>query len=81
MERPRPSSIAWGLVIGGAALWDIACPKNETLSERLDPICENPVKRRLLEASIAYTALHLTNHLPPQVDLFHHATKLKRIIE
>lgn len=78
MERIRPSTKAWAAFLGGAALYEFACPPGETLSEGLDPLCEHPIKRRLLEASLVYTALHLTNHLPEKFDLFHQLSKIKK---
>lgn len=70
MEKPKPSTIAWASLIGGVALYDILCPRNETLSERLDPILEHPVGRLATYSVVGTTALHLCNLLPEKLDPF-----------
>jgi Ca2+/Na+ antiporter len=72
----RPSSVAWGALIGGIVAWDLLCENGETLSERVDAGLNNhPVATRL---AIGMTALHLMNVLPPQIDLIHQLGRLKR---
>ncbi len=67
----RPSSVAWGVLLGGVAAWDALCPKGETLSEGLDNTLESPRGRLFLYGAIGVTALHLTNLLPAQLDPLH----------
>lgn len=77
MERPKPSTLAWGGLIAGVAAYDILCPEGETLSERLDPLLENKFTKPLVIGAVGITALHLTNILPPNLDPFHRLTSLK----
>lgn len=74
MERPlvRPSTIAWGTVVGGIYLYDRFCPSGEQLSERADEWCETPVKRLALAAAVGALALHLPNLINERYDLFHY---------
>ena len=71
MERPRPSTIAWGTLVGGVALYDILCPAEETMSEGVDRLLERPIGRFLALGAIAITATHLANVLPERIDPFH----------
>ncbi len=57
----RPSSVAWGAVVGGVLAYDMLCPRGETMSERLDPILETGRGRALLYTAIGATAIHLCN--------------------
>lgn len=75
-ERIRPSTLAWGAVIGGVAVYDMLCPKGEMMSERADEWIEHPVKRRLVEAGMACVALHVCNRLSPRFDPIHRLTQL-----
>lgn len=72
MERPRPSSLAWGAVIGGIYAYDRLCPKGEQLSERADEWCEHPLKRAMLAGAMGALVLHLTNSINPKYDVFHY---------
>lgn len=66
---------AWATLLGAVLVWDMACPPGETLSEGVDRLVgPHPI---LTRAAIGYTALHLMNLLPPQLDLFHQATRVK----
>jgi hypothetical protein len=72
----RPSTAAWGALIGGVLAYEAYCPNGEMLSERVDVWIENhPV---ITYATIGMTALHLANLLPPSVDLIHQIGRLKR---
>lgn len=63
---------AWAGLIGGIALYEAIAPKNHLLSEGVDRMIEkHPIATR---AVIGYTALHLANALPKQLDLFHKFT-------
>ncbi len=79
IERLRNSltaerAIKWGIT--AITAFELACNDGETISEGTDKIIEkHPI---LTRAVIGYTALHLMNLLPEELDLFHHATKLKR---
>lgn len=75
MERPRPSTLAWAGLVGGVVAYDVLCPKNETLSERLDPVLESAPGRAFLYTAIGTTALHLTNLLPDRYDPFNRASQ------
>lgn len=77
MERPRPSTIAWGLVPIAVAAYDYWCPHGEQMSERADEWVEHPVKSALFTAAIGAVALHLTNRIDPKYDVLHHLGKLK----
>jgi len=79
MERPRPSTLAWGALIGGVALYDAFCPKGETMSEGVDRALETRTGRVLALGAIAVTSCHLANILPERYDPFHHALKWKVI--
>lgn len=80
MERPRPSTLAWGAIGAGVLAYEVLCPKGETLSERLDSPLEKPMKRAAIMTAIGVTALHLSNMIPnPQkYDPFTRLTKLKK---
>ena len=80
MERPRPSTIAWGGLIAGVAAWDMLCPPGETLSEGVDTGLETKYKR-LIQLGIGVTALHLVNLLPDAIDPLHQLTRLKAVRE
>ena len=73
MEWPRPAIVAWGVLIGGVALYDGLCPYGETLSEEADRALERPVGKYLALGAIAITALHLSNIIPQQYDPIHAA--------
>lgn len=70
LSKPRPSTLAWGVLIGSVAAYDVLCPKSETISERLDPILERPLGRTLLYGAVGTTALHLCNLIPEKIDPF-----------
>lgn len=66
---------AWAAIAIGVTAYELACKDGELLSEGVDKaIQKHPVA---VPMAIGYTALHLMNKLPPQLDLFHQATKLK----
>lgn len=70
----RPSTKAWGVLIGGVVAYDVLSPRGETLSEGIDGALEHSLYRRAAVISaIAVTALHLSNALPEKVDPFHYA--------
>ena len=77
MERPRPSTVAWGVLAGSVLAYDVLSPKGETLSERCDDWVEH--HRSLTYAAIGVTALHLSNLLPPRIDPFHRLTTFKNL--
>lgn len=78
MELPRPSTVAWGAVVGGIAMYDMLCPPGEQMSERADEWMEHPVKRRLLEIGMGVVALHVCNHISPKYDAIHHMATIRR---
>lgn len=64
---------AWLGILGSVAVYEALAPKGELLSESVDRAIEaHPIATR---AVIGYTCLHLTNLLPPKLDLFHQLTK------
>lgn len=77
MEKPRPSTIAWGVLAAGVAAYDIYSPEGETLSERVDDWLENPISKAVAISAIGVTALHLANVLPEKIDPFHRLTIIK----
>ncbi|MBH1979934.1 hypothetical protein I8H89_00260 [Candidatus Saccharibacteria bacterium] len=81
MERPRPSSVAWGVLAAGVAAYDVLSPPGETLSERVDDWLEKPLSRSLAIGAIGVTALHLANALPQRFDPFHRLTTIKNTRE
>lgn len=72
-----PSKLAIAGLIGGVALYDIKCPKGETISEGVDRLIER--HKLLTLGTIAVTAAHLANILPERVDPFHRLTLLKKL--
>src|SRR5688572_22119396 len=64
----RPATRAWGALIGGVALYDLTCPKGETLSEGVDRSLE--ASKLATTAAVGITALHLLNILPERIDPF-----------
>lgn len=77
MERPKPSTLAWGTLAAGVAAYDILCPQGETMSEAVDRALERPKARYAALGAIAITACHLANLIPEQIDPFHQLTKWK----
>ena len=77
MERPRPSTVAWGVLAGGVAAYDYFCPTGETMSERMDDWLDKPISRAVAVGAVAVTSAHLLNYLPQRVDPFHRLTTLK----
>ena len=75
MERPKPSTVAWGVLATGVAAYDVLCPQGETLSEGVDRALETRSGRVLAIGAVALTAAHLINLLPERVDPFHQALK------
>lgn len=63
---------AWVAIGVGVTCYELACPQSETLSEGVDRLLD---KNKLWAIPIGYTALHLMNLLPKQVDLFHQVTE------
>ena len=62
--------------VAGILAYDVVAPHGHTWSEGVDHFIEkHPV---LTRTAIGYIALHLANLLPPSLDLFHVATKLKK---
>jgi hypothetical protein len=58
--------VAVGLLV---TAYELACPRGELLSEGIDRAMDkHPVA---IPAAIGYTALHLMNLLPEELDLFH----------
>lgn len=77
MERPKPSSIAWGAIAAGVTAYDMLCPKGDTLSEAADRGLErHPIATRL---AIGTVALHLLNAIPERLDPIHYLIKIKPI--
>lgn len=72
-ERLRPSSGAWIALGAGVALYDVLCPKGETLSEGVDRLMEKPYGKALALGAIAVVGSHLGNLIPQKYDPFHYA--------
>lgn len=74
--RPELTAKRAWLAIGlGVTAYELACPKGETLSEGVDKALE---RSKLWALPIGYTALHLANLLPKQIDLFHQFTRISK---
>ena len=74
----RPSERAWLGLGAGIAVYEVLCPRGETLSECVDAALEgSPLTRAVTLGAIGVTALHLANLLPPKYDPFSHALKWK----
>lgn len=72
-EKHLQSKLAIAGLIGGVALYDIKCPKGETISEGVDRLME---KHKLATLGvIAITAAHLGNILPDRYDPIHNLFK------
>lgn len=69
IKSVRPSSLAWGAILGSALLYDVYAVtrlNGETLSERCDSAIErHPV---MTLGAIAVTAGHLANIIPSSLD-------------
>lgn len=78
MEKPKPATIAWGVLAAGVAAYEIRCPEGETLSEGVDRALENKKFKSIVVGGIAVTALHLCNVLPERLDPYHQLFKLKK---
>ena len=65
---------AWMCLIGAVSLYDITCPKGETLSEGVDRALDK--HRIITTTAIGITALHLLNVLPDKLDPFKQVTEL-----
>lgn len=81
MERPRYSTIGWGLAIGGIAAIDYFAPPHEQLSERADEWLEHPIKRRAVQLGMWAVAMHVCNQVPDKIDPIHHLAMLRRRVE
>lgn len=74
--RPEITAKRGWLAIGAVVLaHEALCASGETLSEGVDKaLLAHPL---LTTATIAYTAAHLANRLPENLDLFHQVTKFR----
>lgn len=79
MEKPRPSTVAWGILGAGVLVYDVLCPTGETLSEGVDRAMETKRGKVAAMAGIAVVAGHLANLIPEDYDPLHRATKLKML--
>lgn len=67
---------AWAVLGVSVALYELLCPPGEMLSHGVDKALEkHPVA---VTAAIGYTALHLCNLLPTEIDLFHYTADLMK---
>lgn len=65
----------WIAIAVGVTAYELACPKNELLSEGVDrAIDKHPVA---IPLAIGYVAAHLCNLLPEKLDLFTQITKFR----
>ncbi len=82
MEKPRPSTVAVGAIVGSALIYDVFAPHGETFSERFDPLIEQGGwKRAATRLAIGVTACHLANLIPERADPFHYALLWKKVKE
>lgn len=74
--KPDTAGKAWAWIGALVTAYELSCPKGELLSEGVDRAIEkHPVAVPL---AIGYTAAHLCNVLPKQIDLFHQGAQLLR---
>lgn len=67
--KENPSTVAWGVILGGVACYDLLAPAGHTLSEACDRAIEkHPV---MTLGAIAVTAAHLSNIIPKKIDPIH----------
>lgn len=72
--KENPSTVAWGVLLGGVACYDLLAPAGHTLSEACDRSLEkHPV---MTLGAIAITAGHLANIIPERFDPIHRAVEL-----
>lgn len=67
-----PADHAWLALAAGVAVWDVCCPRGETLSEGMSRYH----RRRpwLTRIVVSYIAAHLLDWVPDRFDLLHRAT-------
>jgi len=65
----RPADAAWIVLVAGVVVWDVACPREEMLSEGVDRYLER--RPWLTRMVVAVTAAHILNLLPKRVDPFY----------
>ena len=64
---------AWGALALSVVVYEIACPKGETLSEGIDRLMETRKGKALAIGAVGLTASHLINAIPEKFDPFHYA--------
>lgn len=77
MERPRASTVGWAGIAASVIAYDVAVSRDEQLTTRCHEALDGPHKR-LVQAGIVVTALHLLRLLPETVDPFHYALYFKK---
>ena len=71
MERPRPSTLAWGAMTAGIIAYECLCPEGELMTEGFrDAMRKNKLARIALTGAAFITAGHLTELLPERLDPF-----------
>lgn len=67
--------LAWGVLIGGITVYDVTCPRGQTLSEAADIAVErHPIATTAL---VGMVALHLVNAIPERYDVLHRLTTFR----
>ena len=77
MEAPKPATVAWAALASGIAVYEVMCPRGETLSEGVDRALERPYGRIAALGGIAVTAAHLANLIPQRYDPFSRILRFK----
>lgn len=70
MERPKASSVAWGVLLASVSAYELLCDDGDTLSEYLDPHMEKRWKQVLVLGAGALITTHIANVLPRPIDPF-----------
>lgn len=71
LEHPQITAKNSWLALGAGVLaYELVCPSGELLSEGIDRAIDKYPKA--VPFAIGYTALHLMNMLPKEVDAYHH---------
>lgn len=87
MERPRPSTVAWGVLGASVLAYEAMCPEDELLSQQCDRWLdsENKFVKFGTYAVIGATALHLANCFDAvkadKLDPYHQLGRLGRYIK
>lgn len=72
----QPADRAWLTLAGGVLVYDLLCPRGETLSEGVDRY--HAARPWLTRISVAIVAAHLLDWLPSLLDPLHCITVIRQ---